>query len=146
MVEVVFIKDVPGTGHKGDIKQVADGYARNFLFPKGLAVLATPSLVEQIEAEKKQKSKELEAERADYEKVITEMEGQVIELTAKANEQGNLFATITPAMIADGLVKYKISPDQIIISEPIKKVGEYEVKVSPMSGLTATIKVTVKSI
>ncbi len=143
MIEVVFIKDVPGTGQKGDIKRVADGYARNFLFPKGLAILATSALIEKVETEKKQKEQQREGKRAEYEKLVQGLEGQEVEVSARANEQGVLFAAVEPAAIAEALGR-GISADQIILDEPIKKVGEHEVKVSPLAGLTATIMVKIK--
>lgn len=145
MIEVVFIKDVPGTARKGDIKKVVAGYARNFLFPKGLAILATSKLVEKIEVEKKQKEQQREEKRAEYEKLVQSLEGQEVEISAKANEQGVLFAAVEPAVIAEAVGR-GISADQIIVDEPIKKIGEHEVKVSPLTGLTATIRVTVKPV
>lgn len=144
MAEVIFTKDVPGIAGKGEVKQVADGYARNFLFPQGLAVLATAELIERAEAEKKQQREKREKKRAEYEKTVQNLEGKKIEIVAKANEQGVLFGAVEPATIAEKLGE-GFTADQVLISEPIKKVGEYEVKISPLTGLTATIKVTVKS-
>lgn len=144
MVEVVFVKDVQDIARKGAVKQVADGYARNFLFPRGLAVIATPQLIAQLEAEKQKRTEELEIRRADYEKLVEKLEGTEVEIVAKANNKGNLFAALEAEAIARKLGK-SILARHVIIDEPIKTVGEHTVKISPLAGLTATIKVTVKS-
>jgi len=143
-MKVILIAKIKNLGEKGEVREVTKGYARNFLFPRRLAVLATPKLIEQAEAKKKEEYEQLEKRRAEYKKAITEIKGRVVKLTVSVNKKGNLFASITPAMIADGLAKYGILPEQIIINEPIKKLGEYEVEVKPLEGLSAKIKVVVE--
>lgn len=129
-MKVVFIQDIKNIGKKGDIKEVSDGYARNFLLPRKLAALATVSVVKQA---LNAKSKQLEAEKIDQEKtkeLAKVISGKKIIIKAR-EKKGKLFGSITAKNIIRELKKGKIeiSEKSIVLKSPIKEIGEYEIKI-----------------
>ncbi|MDD5606146.1 MAG: 50S ribosomal protein L9 [Patescibacteria group bacterium] len=145
-MKVIFLKSVAGVANVDEVKEVADGYARNFLIPRGVVVKATPELIAEVEARKTQRETELGAKREQYLKQAEELNDQTIELTAKANEKGALFAAIDPQEIAKEITAQlgvEILSDQIVLENPIKDLGEHEVKVIFLKDITAVAKVRV---
>ncbi|PIP73179.1 MAG: 50S ribosomal protein L9 [Candidatus Lloydbacteria bacterium CG22_combo_CG10-13_8_21_14_all_47_15] len=131
-MRVVLLEDVPSLGQKYDIKEVANGYARNFLLPKGYAHMATQAMVARF-ANAKKKSDELSAIRVkELESYLEKLSGVTVTLSGKANEKGHLFAKIHEKEIADALsVQADMPVDAafIVLDAPISEVGEHDIKV-----------------
>lgn len=147
MIKVILKEDVEHLGRKGELKNVKDGYARNFLFPKRLAVLATPEMEkqvqEQIEAEKRRAAKQvklLEA-RAD------EIASLEVVVYTKVGDKGQLFGSITPAQVSAALAEQhqiELDKSSIEITKPIKATGSFEVMVHLKEGVTSSLKLLVE--
>ena len=145
-MKVILLQDVDNLGKKYEVKEVADGYARNFLFANDLAKLATEEALKQLEQERALLVQKAEADLKAEEQVVGQLDGQEIEITAKADDGGKLFGSITAAKIAKVLKDkgFDIKRNQIKLSQPIKEVGEYDdIVVESSHGLEAKIKVIV---
>lgn len=147
-MKVILLKDVKSIGKAGDVKEVSNGYARNFLFPGKLAQVATPELIKRAEAQKADLVKKSEEELEKTEKLASELDGFVIKIKAKANEEGKLFGSIKPEMIREVLIKEKLNIGGIsaekISTESIKELGEHKVSINLPHGLEAVIVVVVE--
>ena len=147
-MKVILLADVKGTGKKGDIKEVSDGYARNMLIKKGLAKEATAVEVNSL----KIKNQAEEFHRQEEIKRLTEMakqlSGSVISCKVKAGEKGRIFGSVTSQEIANALCEqgYQVEKRMIVLSDPIKSVGVYKIDVKLMAGITAKVSVKVESI
>lgn len=146
-MKVILLKDVKAQGKKGDLINVSDGYARNFLFPKGLAKEASKQALNELKGKNEaiQYHKNVEEEKAKS--IAERMKEFELVLTAKAGENGKLFGSITSKDVADELKKkYNIDIDKrkLDIGDGIKAIGTSEVKAHLYSGVTGTFKVTVK--
>ncbi|MDR1773804.1 MAG: 50S ribosomal protein L9, partial [Clostridioides sp.] len=130
-MKVILLKDVKGTGKKGEMKEVSDGYARNFLIPKKFAIVADSVAVKELN--EKNKSQELKTQR-EYEEALIlgkEMEKVTIDIYTKAGEGGRLFGSITSKEVAEQLKKQKgidIDKRKILLTEPIKTLGYTKVE------------------
>lgn len=148
-MKVIFLKDVKGKGKKGEIKNVADGYAHNFLLKQGLAVEASNANTKALEAQKN-KEQILAAEELQQARNLKEkVEQLTVELHAKAGEGGRLFGSITTKQIADELNKkhsIKIDKRKMDLSEGIRALGHTKVPVKLHPEVTATLTVHVKEI
>ncbi|TYS18071.1 50S ribosomal protein L9 [Rossellomorea vietnamensis] len=145
-MKVIFLKDVKGKGKKGEVKNVADGYAHNFLIKQGLAVEATNSSVSQLEGQKNKEKKQAQEELEDAKKLKAILEELTVEMTAKSGEGGRLFGSITSKQIADQLKKtHKIKVDKrkIEMNDAIRSLGFTNVPVKLHQDVTATLKVHV---
>ncbi|MDQ0163709.1 50S ribosomal protein L9 [Bacillus alveayuensis] len=145
-MKVIFLQDVKGKGKKGEIKNVADGYAQNYLFKKGLAIEATQANLKQLEAQKKKEQKEAAEELAKAKQLKEQLEKITVELKAKAGEGGRLFGSVTSKQIAEHLKKeHKIQIDKrkIDLPDAIRALGYTNVPVKLHSDVTATLKVHV---
>ncbi len=144
-MKVILLQDVENLGIKNDIKDVADGFARNFLFPKNLAKPATEAAIKQSEQEKELMAKKAEEDLAATELVVSQLDGQEIEILAKTEENGKLYGSITAAKIAKALKDkgFDIKLKQVKLAEPIKEAGEKEVIIEFSHGLEAKIKIIV---
>jgi len=144
-MKVLLIKDVYKLGHAGDIKKVADGYGRNYLLPQGLAVLATPGAMKQIEtirAKAAARRAELNSEMSSVAEVIKDA---VLFFPMRAGETGKLYGSITSQMVVDELNKKfntKIDRKQVEL-EPIRVLGEHKVHVRLTVDLTPVVMVIV---
>lgn len=131
-MKIVLLKDVKGVGRKYDIKSVSDGYALNFLIPKRLAEVGTPSATGKAE---RMKSTDLADKRIQEDllvKNLASLKGVVIEMTEKANEKGHLFASIHPETIILELKKQKgidMLPEFLVLKKPVKELGDHEIPV-----------------
>lgn len=145
-MRVIFLEDVKGKGLKGEVKDVADGFARNYLIPNGLARLATNSNVKEVEAfkESEEKRKQIELEKAQ--KLASELEKITITIATKSGESGKLFGAITSKQIADTLLKQKIKIDKrkILLDEPIKTIGISQVKIKIHPEVIATLQINIE--
>ncbi len=147
-MRVIFLEDVKGKGKKGEVKNVADGYANNYLLKNGLAKEATKASVSALEGQKKAEQKKAEEvlEEAKELKAFLEKEDTVIKLTAKSGEDGRLFGSITSKQIGDQLKKdYKVKVDRrkIDLKEPIRSLGVTKMDIRLHSKVTATLTVHV---
>ena len=130
-MKVIFNADVRGQGKKGEMKEVSDGYARNFLLPKGLAVAATQDNLNTMKQREAAKKKQMEKEIALAKENAKKLESVVVKITAKAGGNGRLFGSVTSKEISDALAKQHnivIEKNKIVQAEPIKSFGSYEVK------------------
>jgi large subunit ribosomal protein L9 len=143
----VFLDDVEGVARAGDIKNVADGYARNFLLPRKLAAAATTSTMQQAEKRAKQLAKDQEKLDEAAQAVATKLGGSAIVIAAKAGDQGRLFGSVTATDIAEALnasAGSQLEHRQVALPAPIKEVGTYEVAVSLTRNVKAQVTVQVK--
>ncbi len=145
-MRVIFLQDVSNIAHKGDIEDVKNGYARNFLIPKGLARRATSQDIKSFEKREEkrelQKKKELEKNK----ELSKKMEGKEFELEYKAGEEGQLFESVTDEKIAQALQEegFDIQKDQVKMEKPIKSIGEFSVDLDLGEDLKPKIIVTIK--
>jgi large subunit ribosomal protein L9 len=146
-MKVILIKDVEGLGNIGEAKEVANGYARNFLIPGGYAEIATKTAIEQAEKIKIEKEKLAKEDLKSAEEIAEKLEGVSIIIKAKADDSGKLYAAIKVGEISEELGKkgFKINKNKIIIEEPIKEVRDYEVIINLDHGLEVRIGVVVES-
>ncbi|MBE5781647.1 MAG: 50S ribosomal protein L9 [Clostridiales bacterium] len=145
-MKVVLNQDVKGTGKKGQIVEVSDGFARNFLFPKKLATEATASNVKEAAEKQAAQAHKREMERQEALKNAHEMRGKTVTVFAKTGENGRLFGAITNKEISSRLEKelgLKIDKKDIVLSEPIKALGKYEVEIKPFANISVNIFVNV---
>lgn len=131
-MKVVLLKDTPKVGRRNDIKNVSDGYALNFLLPQGLAETATPKAIKRVELIKKQEADQKKIRQDLLLKNFGDLKGVKIEMEKTTNDKGHLFAAIHSAEIATAIkeqTRLDVLPEFIILSEPIKTVGEHEIEV-----------------
>ncbi|MFC1751647.1 50S ribosomal protein L9 [Patescibacteria group bacterium] len=131
-MKVVLEQNVEGLGQKYDIKTVKSGYFRNFLYPRNLAVEATVEIVEKTKALREERIKKEEARKGEITKVVAGLKKEVITITGKADEKGNLFAGVTAKIISEAVnqkTKVKVPEEFIQIEKPIKKIGKYDVSI-----------------
>ncbi|WP_010677412.1 50S ribosomal protein L9 [Bacillus timonensis] len=146
-MKVIFLKDVKGKGKKGDVKNVSDGYAHNFLLKQNLAIEATPANMKTLEAKKNKESKEAAEELTQSKQLKDKLEALTVELQAKAGEGGRLFGSVTSKQIADALLKkydIKIDKRKFDLPDGIRALGYTNVSVKLHPEVTATVKVHVK--
>ena len=130
-MKVIFSVDVRGQGKKGEMKEVSDGYARNYLLPRGLAVAATQDNLNAMKLRDAAKKRQMELEKAAAEENAKKLEGIIVKVKAKAGDSGRLFGSVTSKEISDALAEQHgivIEKNKIVQSEPIKSFGSYEVK------------------
>ena len=147
-MKVIFIADVPNVARAGQTKEVADGYARNFLFPRKLAVLANSQAAAAVEAHLKKIVKQRTLEEAEMAELAKKIGGVEITLKAKVGENEKLYGSITGADIAEALtknIKREIDKRKVDLVEPIRQTGTYDVTLRFTHDITAIIKVTVMS-
>lgn len=146
-MKVIFLKDVKGKGKKGEVKNVADGYAQNFLFKQGLAIEATPANLKALEAQKNKQKKEAEEELARAKQLKEKIDTLTVELFAKAGEGGRLFGSVTSKQIAEALQQQhdiKIDKRKIELDDAIRALGYTNVPIKLHPEVTATLKVHVQ--
>lgn len=144
-MEIILREDVPKLGTKGQIVQVSDGYARNFLFPRNLAWPATPVNKKRLQQEKQAWVKREATEKEDSLELAKMIEGLTLTIRAKAGEADQLFGSVTAIDIAEALAQkgYQIDKRKIELEEPIKMVGEYDVPVRLHREVHTQLKVIV---
>ena len=144
-MKVMLIKDVYKLGRAGDVKKVADGYGRNFLIPQGLAVLATPGALKQVERIRSQAEIRRAEQNKELQGLADEITGVVLTFAAKAGETGKLYGSITTQNVADALQKktrYEVKRHQIDL-QPIRNLGEFIANVRLTMDLIPEIKIIV---
>lgn len=144
-MKVILNSDVQGTGKKGDVVEVSEGYAKNFLLKRGLARVATAAGIKEIEERKKadayHKAEEVKAMQA----LAKELKGKSFNLPIKSGENGKLFGSVTSAQIAQAIENggYSVDKKKILLDSPIKTVGETVVKIRLMEGIETSVTVNV---
>ena len=147
-MEVLLLQDISGSGKKGDIVKVKDGYAKNFLFPKKLAVPATAQIVKEKQSRDKAAQFHREQEIEDAKKLADKLSGKTVTVTAKAGATGKLFGAVTAKEIASAIsFAYNFQADKrkIHLDEDIKSFGEYDFELKLHTGIVAKMKVKVDS-
>lgn len=145
-MKVIFIQDVKGQGKKGEEKNIADGYARNFLLPKGLAVEANKANLNNLKGQKESQAYKKEQEIKAAEEIKAKLEGITVKLSAKAGENGKLFGSVTAKDIADALkAQHGIDIDKrkIVLNSDIKTTGDLTVDAKLYPQITGKIKVSI---
>ena len=145
-MKVIFNTDVRGQGRKGEMKEVSDGYARNYLLPRKLASEATADALNALKLKEKAKAAQMAKEKALAEENAKRLSGVVVQISARAGQGGRLFGAVTSQEIADALREQhgiEIEKNRIVQPEPIKQFGSYEVKAKLGSEVSGTINVLV---
>lgn len=144
-MKVLLLKEVKGLGHKGEIKETTDGYARNFLLPKNLAQIIDKHGAAVIEAQTKKKARMKGQLVKNKIKTLKRINGRFFEIGVKADEKGTLYGSIDNKTIAEELLGrgFALNPDEIILESHIKKIGDYEIKLKSGDS-QALIKLSVK--
>ncbi|MBI5492664.1 MAG: 50S ribosomal protein L9 [Deltaproteobacteria bacterium] len=144
-MKVILKKDMDKLGHYGDQVKVADGYARNFLIPKGLAVTATLGNMRQFEAEKDAFMRKAAVKKEKADKLSAELEGVTLSFSRKAGEDEKLFGSVTSHDIEEALKAkgFEVEKKDILLAEPIKALGSFTVAVKLHSRVTANLKIEV---
>ena len=128
-MKVILLQDVKGKGKKGQMIEVSDGYARNFMLPKKIAIEATPDAINTMKMNDKATQERIAREKAEALAVSKKLRDMTLTVTAKGGGAGRLFGSVTNAEIADALAKQGVKLDKrkIVIADPIKNVGTYTV-------------------
>jgi large subunit ribosomal protein L9 len=144
-MKVLLKADVPKIGKKGDLLEVKEGYARNFLFPSGLAVEAAGGAMKQYEEGKKSEERKKTKEKEEAQALAAKLKGTTITLRHKAGEEGRLFGSITSAEVAEALKGkgFDIDKKKIVLDEPIRLVGHHDVKIKLHTEVTASLPLEV---
>ncbi len=144
-MEVILIENVKGLGDRGAKVRVADGYARNFLLPRRLAILAAGAAAKQFDTLVRQAERRESKLRAGAEAAAARLQGVALHLTVAAGEEGVLFGSVTTARLSEELGKlgHVVDRKQIELEEPIKRLGQYEVTVRFPAGVTVGLPVEV---
>lgn len=145
-MKVILQQDVKGQGKKGELKEVSDGYARNFLFPKKLAVEATSDNINTMKLQEKAKQAQIAKEKAEAKENAEKLKECTVKISAKAGSNGKLFGAVTSKEISDALSAQfgiEIEKNKIVQAEPIKTYGSFEVKVKLGHEISAVLKVMV---
>jgi len=146
-MKVVLLEDLPGRGKAGEIKEVSNGYARNFLLPRGLALLATPSIIKQVESRLEQEKLEESIDRDKLVELAQQIEGKEIHFQARMGTGERLFGSITAADVAEKLsqaIGSVIDKKKIDIEKPLRKTGSHQLTVKLAGDLIPQITVVIE--
>ena len=147
-MKVILKNDVPKIGRKGELLEVKEGYARNYLIPNGLAMEATGGTMKQFEEEKKSNDRRKAKEKEEAQALAARLKAVALSLKHKAGEEGRLFGSITSAEIAEALKAkgFEIDKKKIVLDEPIRLVGSYDVRVKLHPEVSASVPVEVSKL
>ncbi len=146
-MEVLLLKDVKRLGTAGEIRKVADGYARNYLIPRGMAVVATPGAIKRQEVQKAIAEQRDQRVRSDATAFAEHLAGVRLTFKVKAGEKGRLYGSVTAADIAAELEKstgYPTDKRKVALEEPLRLLGEHKVPIKLSAGLTPEVTVVVE--
>lgn len=146
-MKVILLEDVKGQGKQGEVKNVSEGYARNFLFPRKLAIEASGANLQELDDKKEARARKQAQELAHAKEVKAQLESLRVVVQTHAGEGGRLFGAITTKHIGDALHEQgvKIDRRKIVLSEPIKSLGGHQVEVKLHHEVTATLAVFVEA-
>ena len=145
-MKVILLQEVKKLGDRGDVKEVSNGYARNFLIPKGLAMEATPKALKDLETQKKTLERKEQDEKEKMEALAEKLKGVKVTLSARVGEGGKLFGSVTSKDIAQNLQEqgYNVDRRKIDLGEPIRGLGSYTVTLKLHPEISAEIEVIVE--
>lgn len=146
-MQIILLHDVEKVGRRGETVSVADGYARNYLFPEGMAVRADTAKKKELEMRLKSFEARDDRDRESAETQATSMRAISLKLQAAASDEGRLFGSITPQIIVGELagLGHEIDPKQVLLDEPIRQLGEYTVPVRLHRDVVAEVGLTVEA-
>lgn len=147
-MKVILTQDVKNQGIKGQVIEVSDGYARNYLLPKGLAEEASKTKLKEIQEKNLRDAKKKDKEKEDAEKIKARLHGQTLEMAVKTGGNDKLFGAVTSKEIAEsieGKFGVKIDKKKIEMAEALKHLGEYTVKIKIYPSIQAELSVIIKS-
>ena len=144
-MKVILMTDVPALGHRGETRDVANGYARNFLIPRKLAVAATPANLKNVEHLKRQRVREEHRALEMAKATATRIEALTLAVTARASDDGRLYGSVSAQDVVEFLEKHQVPVEKrrVQLEEPIKALGDYKVPVRLHGDVTATLTVSV---
>lgn len=145
-MKVIFLQDVKGSGKKGEIKNVADGYARNMLFPKKLAVEANAKNLSELEGQKSSAQHKIDLEKQAASEIFAKINDKKVIIKAKAGSNSKLFGSVTSGHVSDALSEQfgvKVDKKKINLKNDIKNFGTYDAVVKLYTGITANITIEV---
>lgn len=146
-MKVILTQQVKGLGEPGDVVEVSDGYAQNYLIPRGLARKATAGALKDLEQKRAAAARREAKERAEAEEIARELSRKEIIIKAKAGEKGHLYGSITSKDVADAILEQtgvKIDRKKVEIPEPIKELGKYGITARLYPGVEAALSVRVE--
>ena len=145
-MKVILTQDVKSQGKKGQLVEVSDGYARNFLLPKKLAVIATAENLNTMKLQEKARKAQEAAEKAEAEATAKKLKDLTVKITAKAGEGGRLFGAVTAKEVSEALAQQhgvNIAKTKLVLDEPIKACGGYQIKAKLGYEVVGTVSVMV---
>jgi len=144
-MKVILLKDIENIGKKYEIKDVKDGYAKNFLLPQNLVKLATKDAIKWVESQKEVMEKEAEEELKKIQETASQIDGIEVTIGMKVGEDGQLFESVSNTKIAEKLKEmgYEVKKSKIALTKPIKETGEFPVKINLDHNLEVEIKLIV---
>ncbi len=144
-MKIVLLEDIKKIGKKGEIKEISDGYARNFLFPKKLAQPATEDAIKEALENKKEIERQQKSVLNNLRNIASQLKGKIFILKAK-EKNGKLFGSVSAREINQAIKKsgIEIEEKSILLQEPLKKTGTYEVKIEFSQGIGTTIKIVIE--
>lgn len=146
-VRIILLADVKGLGRKGEIKEVSDGYAKNYLIPKKLAQIATEKSIKNLEAQKKAEEKRVQKEIEKAREISEQLNGKKITIYKPAGSSGKLFGSVTQKEISEAIksqLGIEIDKKSVVIENPVKSTGEFEIKIEAGHGFHASVNLTVE--
>lgn len=147
-MKCLFLKDVPSVARAGEVREVSDGYARNYLIPKGLAVAATPAVLRQWEERRQAEQRRQEREAAHARELAAKLQETAVRITARAGREGRLFGAVTAADVVQALTEQtgeQLDRRQVELEEPLHETGTYTVPIRLGPGVTAEVTVIVEA-
>ncbi|HZS33581.1 MAG TPA: 50S ribosomal protein L9 [Methylomirabilota bacterium] len=144
-MKVILMADVPALGRRGETREVANGYARNYLLPKKFAVPATPANLKNLEHLKRQRDREEQRAEEAARAAAARVEGLTLSVVARASEDGRLYGSVAAQDVVEFLERHQIPVEKrrVLLEEPIKALGEYKVPVRLHGDITASLTVSV---
>jgi large subunit ribosomal protein L9 len=145
-MKIILLEDVKGIGPADTVKDISDGYARNFLIPKGAAVIADKGTLKTLDVRMKVKAEGIEKERAELKGIASELDGAQISINVDAGESGKIFGSVTHQDIAKKVFEtlgIEVDKKKIVLDQPIKETGAFDVPVKFASDISASLKVNV---
>lgn len=145
-MKVILLKDVKGSGKAGDVLNVADGYARNFLIAKGLAVEANAKNQNDLAGKKASAQHKLDVEKAENERIAAALDGKKVTIKAKAGQGGKLFGAVTASNVADAIKEQfsqNVDKKKITLSSEIKSFGDFSAVIKMTQGVSCKIDISV---
>ena len=147
-MKVILLQDIKGTGKKGDVCDVSDGFAQNFLLKTGKAKIANNSAINENQQQKAAKDFHYNQDKQNAQKLAEQLKNVTLNFSVKGGESGKIFGSLTSAEIAEQLKKdgYDVSKKQIVLASPIKYAGRYTIDIKLFVGVVAKITVVVEVI